>query len=91
MEQLVVRARALATVAVAAARAPGSPLAQLRRVDVQAGVITMAPLSPLQAADLLLYAKPKPLMVDGFAECTIAARFWSITDAQAPSADDWSS
>ena len=86
------RARALATVAVAAARAPGSPLAQLRRVDVQAGVITTAPpLSPLQAADLLPYAKPKPLMVDGFAECTIAARFWSITDAQAPSADDWSS
>ena len=89
MEQLVVRARALATVAVAAARVPGSPLAQLRRVDVQAGVITTAPLSPLQAAELLPYAKPKPLMVDGFAECTIATRFWSITDAQAPSADDW--
>ena len=80
--QLETRACVLATVADAAVRVAGSPLAQLQRVEVQAGVITTTPLRQQQARALSVHALPRRLAVSGALP--------AITDPAAPRADDGS-
>ena len=90
MGQLETRARVLATVAAAAVRVAGSPLAQLCRVDVQAGVITTTPLRQQEARALSKHALPRRLAASGALPAMFASRCWAITDPAAPRADDGS-
>ena len=89
MGQLETRARILATVAAAAARVDDSPLAQLQRVEVQAGVIT-APLRQQQVQAFRVHTLSRHLAVSGATPCVFAARCWAITDAAASRTDDGS-
>jgi hypothetical protein len=86
--QLKTRARVLATVAVAAARVDDSPLAQLQRVEVQAGVITAAPLRQQQVQAFRVHTLSRPLAVSGATPCVFSARCWAVTDPAAPRTDD---
>ena len=90
MGQLETRACVLATVAAAAARVDGSPLAQLQRVDVQAGVITTTPLRQQQVQAFSVHTLPRRLAASGALPAMFAARCWAITDPAAPRADDGS-
>ena len=88
--QLKTRACVLATVAVAAARVDDSPLAQLQRVEVQAGVITTTPLRQQQVQAFSVHTLSRPLAVSGATPCVFAARGWAVTDPAAPRMDDGS-
>ena len=85
--QLKTRACVLATVAVAAARVDDSPLAQLQRVEVQAGIITATPLRQQQVQ---AFSVSRRLAVSAATPCLFAARCWAVTDPAAPRTDDGS-